>query len=346
MQDGYLDIVTGGIAEGQELLHRPEVDDAMLTGGTATYDAIVWGPPNEREANKAADRKIFNKPIHAELGACSPWVIVPGNWTESELVHHADILIASKLVNGGAVCASPQILITDKSWPQRERFLDVLRDRIRKHTQGAKPYYPGTAQRCEAACKAAANFEKFNREASDLFFVPDLDQGAYGFTHEAFGPVLYETSFESNGDIPSYLNQVKEFVNSDQVFGSLSMSVMIKGQTENANKAAFEEFIDGLEWGTIAVNEWAAMSNMMPALVWGAFPKHNPKDIQSGSGFMNNALMVNEIQKCVIRAPFVNMAHSKPSASSAKKLERFSYYSNYPTTWRLLGLLSSALIGI
>ena len=37
---------------------------------------------------------------------------------------------------------------------------------------------------------------------------------------------------------------------------------------------------------------------------WGAYPGHTRQDIQSGSGVVHNALMLENTQKSVVRGPF------------------------------------------
>lgn len=34
---------------------------------------------------------------------------VPGEWTDAEIAHHTELLVAAKLANSGHVCASPQV---------------------------------------------------------------------------------------------------------------------------------------------------------------------------------------------------------------------------------------------
>jgi len=71
----------------------------MMTGGCATFDAITWGPAKDREENKKRNAKLITKKCHAELGAASPWIIVPGEWSKKELSTQVKLLIGSKLFN-------------------------------------------------------------------------------------------------------------------------------------------------------------------------------------------------------------------------------------------------------
>jgi acyl-CoA reductase-like NAD-dependent aldehyde dehydrogenase len=95
-----------------------------MTGGAPTFDRIVWGA--DASAAKAANRPLVTKPFEAELGAVSPWIVVPGQWSDAELEHHAKFLASCKMMNSGAICASPQVVFVDADWPQRQRFEALL----------------------------------------------------------------------------------------------------------------------------------------------------------------------------------------------------------------------------
>lgn len=75
-----------------DLLYHPEVDALHLTGGKVTHDLLVWGlNSKEQEQNlKANTPKIKN--VTSELGAVTPWVIVPGKYTEAEMKAQAGLI--------------------------------------------------------------------------------------------------------------------------------------------------------------------------------------------------------------------------------------------------------------
>ena len=162
------------------MLNHPGVTDWMMTGGCGTYDVIVWGSsPEEREKNKNSNTKKLEKTCHAELGAASPYVIVPGNWKESEIKAQAKILVGLKVFNGGHICASPQTIVVDRDWPLAGKFVDAIRYEL-DHLSGLAVYYPGTDKKLESvkqACPAAEAFKtKSTKEnAMTVYFVPDMD---------------------------------------------------------------------------------------------------------------------------------------------------------------------------
>ena len=100
---GYFASVLGGVEESKLLLADARVDHVHMTGGKATHDAIVWGPGSaQREVN------YLGKPITSELGAVTPYVIGPGEWSETELDHHARYFVTVMSQNNGCNCNAPR----------------------------------------------------------------------------------------------------------------------------------------------------------------------------------------------------------------------------------------------
>ena len=67
-------MIVGGADVGAQLMNHALIDEAIMTGGAATYDRIVWGPDPAKA--KKEGKKLFTKKFEAELGAVSPWIIV------------------------------------------------------------------------------------------------------------------------------------------------------------------------------------------------------------------------------------------------------------------------------
>ena len=90
---GYLAIEAHSTNKrSSDLVYHPEVDALHMTGGKATHDLLVWGVDSkEREQNlKARTPKVQN--VTSELGAVTPWVVVPAKYTEAELTQQAQIV--------------------------------------------------------------------------------------------------------------------------------------------------------------------------------------------------------------------------------------------------------------
>jgi hypothetical protein len=72
IRDGFVGVVGGGVEISQAVLHHPKCDEAMMTGGCKTYDAIMWGKTTaEVKANKNQGKMLLSKPFFAELVSIS-----------------------------------------------------------------------------------------------------------------------------------------------------------------------------------------------------------------------------------------------------------------------------------
>jgi acyl-CoA reductase-like NAD-dependent aldehyde dehydrogenase len=94
---GYLRVLYGGAEQGAYLSSHPSVDELHMTGSHHTYEAIVFGPGEEGKQRKAANNPVMTKRFTSELGNITPVIVVPGNWSDSE-VHAQALRIATWLV--------------------------------------------------------------------------------------------------------------------------------------------------------------------------------------------------------------------------------------------------------
>jgi acyl-CoA reductase-like NAD-dependent aldehyde dehydrogenase len=333
-----------------------------MTGGQATFDAIVWG--RDVAANKAANKRAVTKPFDAELGAVSPWIIVPGQWTDAELKHHADFLVACKMANAGAVCASPQAIIVDAAWPQLAKFSDLV-------TATAKAYPPqpifytgscarettiadgtvgqGAAVEWIGGRPTGDRNERNEREPVHLAVLSKVAANTPLVKTEAFAPVLgFVPIGGTNGDAKAFLKAAVAFANKE-CYGTLSGSLMIDPRTEAAiGSGTLDEALHELKYGAIGVNDWGGTAVFKGVGRWGAAPgAHTAQDIQSGVGYVGNARLFDHAEKTVVFAPFVTPGHfAPPNEGQIKVLQRMSWFSLQPTTFRLFGVLSAALLNL
>lgn len=299
---------------GPELIAHEGVDELIMTGSCTTYDRIVWGPDGEQAKAKKAGKKRTDKPFDAELGGVSPWVVVPGRWTDKQLDHHAAQIVSAKSINLGAVCASPQLIVVDRDWPQREQFLE----RVRHHLHQLMPtpgYYPGSRERRDAfraeypdAVEVGPDERALDSQL-DVLFITDADPHSTVTQREAFGPVLAEVALDGGGDAGAFLDRAVAYCN-DEIFGSLSMTLLIHPDTQTAlGEARVEQAVADLEFGSVGINTWTTFVAASGALPWGAFPKHGPEDIQSGTGWVHNLHLYDHPQKVVVWSPFTSPVH-------------------------------------
>ncbi len=56
---GFFGSVLCGVEATKHLVYHPLADCVCMTGGTATHDAIVWGPREEQEGRKARNDPLL-----------------------------------------------------------------------------------------------------------------------------------------------------------------------------------------------------------------------------------------------------------------------------------------------
>jgi len=281
---GYLRIVIGGSEIGGALVHHPQVDEILMTGGAASYDRIMWGSTTAEIAeNKRTGHKLLNKPFEAELGAVSPVIVTPGEWTLSEINHMANHLAAAKLTNSGHICASPQIIVVDKDWPQRKQFLEALQNQISK-VDDPTCYYPGAMERCSTLKQEYGQSVELGNDSRHvkILCIPDADKNSKFTKEEVFAPAYAEINLECGNDPAVFLKNAVDYCN-DSLYGTLSCTLIVDPRTQAKLKDDVQDAIMNLKYGAIGVNVWGLVS-MFHSLPWGAYPGHTEKDIQSGQG--------------------------------------------------------------
>jgi acyl-CoA reductase-like NAD-dependent aldehyde dehydrogenase len=353
IEDGYLHIFTGSSDVGKKILSHPGITDAVLTGGKDTYNRIVWGATREeQERNMKSNHKVFNKRLDAELGGVTPMIIVPGKWSQKEIDHQASQISATKHGNGGHACISPQVVIVDNDWPQKDLFLNRLR-----HYLAEAPtevcYYPGGMKNYE---KFRMNYPQaqilgqkkkyFDKQLNPLF-IPEVESDSLALNEEAFTMVLAQTSIKgTGGDSLKFLKKAVQFCN-EKVFGNLGCSVIVDPRTTRRIGSGIDDCIAKLEYGIIGVNVWSGMIAIFPQLTWGAFPGNTAWNIESGVGQLSNSYMFDQIEKSVLWTPMMSPIHL--TIAKPRKLmvvQRLAYYVIKPSWMRLFKLWRAAFFGI
>jgi len=261
----------------------------------------------------------------------------------------AALLTGFKMLNSGHICASPQVIVVDRQWPQAKRFVASLEEQLDRFP-AFPTYYIGTTDRM-AAIKANCPAVRVINKDNKFHFVPDVDAegggGDYMLRNESFGPALAIKYIDAGGDPRKFLDQAVQFSNT-QVFGSLSMSIVISPASLAAvGKDEFDNAIKALRWGTVGVNVWAAFAASNAAGVWGAPPgRHSDQDIQSGSGQMGNAFMLENIDKTVIRGGWCDqmmLTLLRPSPKASAFGQAFNKLVVHQSFGALFGVLKASL---
>jgi hypothetical protein len=313
IRQGFLAIVYGGAEEGSYLTNHHDVDEVHLTGSDRTFDSLVWGPPGpEREARKAQGRPVLEKPVTAELGNVSPVIVVPGEYSEKQLLYQAEDVAAGLTCNASFDCNANKVLILSKGWPQRDAFLAGV-ERALSRAAGRRAYYPGAQDRWRSYTKDRTSIRRFGDVTGDVLpwtMVRNLDSSdreERAFASESFCSILFETEIES-ADPVEFLDRAVQFAN-ERLWGTLSAGLVVhpKSMKDPTIGSAVEYAITSLRYGAVSVNAWSGYLFAFVTPPWGAHPSSTPGDIQSGNGWVHNTAMLEGIEKAVLRHPITAM---------------------------------------
>ncbi len=302
IEPGFLRIVSGDGTTGAYLTAHEGFSHVHITGSEATFNTIVWGPASgvgsaETKKRRSENRPKLTIPITAELGGVSPIIIVPGAWTEADLRYQAEHVATMRLQNCGHNCISGQLVILSSDWPQREMFLAALRHAYAKAPQ--RPiWYPGSTDRMRQADDA---YPEALDLAGRLLIEVDRSDATPLETTEYFAPVLGVVTLAGTGQ--TFLDNAVGYAN-EKLHGSLGANLLIDPVTEKLLGAGLERAITALHYGSIAINTWTALGFIVPTLSWGAFPGSNIQEVGSGMGVVHNALLLDGVERSVVRGPF------------------------------------------
>ena len=301
IEPGYLRIVRGGPEVGAHLVAHPAVREVHVTGSQATHDAIVFGAGRDAARRKATARPRLTKPITSELGGVAPVIVIPGDWTDADLRFQAEHVATQRLHNGGFNCNASQVVVLAAGWAQKDRFVDHLRRALRDAP--ARPaYYPGADERHDRARAAHPDAERLDRASRRTLIAVDSETPDDAFTTEYFSAVLSVTELPG-GDPAGFLAAAVAFAN-DRLYGTLTANLIGDPATLRALGDRLEEQIAALRYGTIGVNCWSGVGFLTPRASWGAFPGHPLTDVESGTGVVHNALLLDRPERTVVRGPF------------------------------------------
>jgi len=350
--EGFLAIVYGGSEEGEYLVNHPGIDEVHITGSDKSYDRIVWGPPGpERNARKAHDRPLVNKPVTAELGNVSPVIVVPGPYTASELAYQAQDIGAAVACNASFNCNAATMVVTPRGWKGRDDLLAAL-ERTLAATPVRKAYYPGAKDRWQALAGWRQTRKLLGTADPDSLpwtILPDLDptdRNEPAFNTEPFCSIISETQVASDDPV-EFLEEAVNFAN-DRLWGTLSAGMVVhpKLMKDPRVAQAVEQAIVRLRYGVVAVNAWSGYVFAYAAPPWGAHPSSSRDNIQSGCDWVHNTPMIEGIEKAVLRHP-VTMT-PKPSYFHTHRtadtlMRRMTGLEEQASWGRVPGVLAAAM---
>ena len=187
-------------------------------------------PPQGRR-----DWPDWKSAITSELGNVTPWIVVPGPYTDRELTFQAENVAAMITNNASFNCIATKMIVTSRQWPDRQRFLDKVEAvlaRIPRH----RAVCPGAEERY-------ARFTGRKPEAGPPGTLPwtlvrDVarDQDPHYFNEESFVCVCAETAIDA-ATPEAFLEQVPDFVN-DSLWGNFGRRINDSSQERAGRQAA------------------------------------------------------------------------------------------------------------
>ncbi len=361
VEAGYLRFAAGGTEVGQYLTAHDAVDAIHMTGSAATHDAIVYGTGDEGAARKARDQPQVDVPVTSELGGISPCLVVPGDWSEPDLVFQAENVASQKLHNSGFNCIASQVLVLPERWAQRGAFVGEVR-RVLDTLDDRPTYYPGADDRLASFADAYPTAERLGPTSSRLLATVSSDADEPAFTDEVFGPALAVTALPGGGpdeDPGDWLERAVDWCN-ETLAGTLGATILIHPRTRRALGDRFEAIVARLRYGTVGVNVWSGVGFLTAQAAWGAFPGHTRDDVQSGIGVVHNSRLFGRPQKTVISGPFapfprsllLGETHTAPTPlyfvtneTAETTARRVTEFAVDPSPAKLPAIVASALRG-
>jgi acyl-CoA reductase-like NAD-dependent aldehyde dehydrogenase len=351
---GFLAVAYGGPEEGAYLTQHSGIDEIHLTGSAATYDNIVWGPPGpDRAVRKARNQPLVTKPVTAELGNVSPVLVVPGPYSDKELAFQAESIAGAVTWNASFLCNAAKMLVTPKAWERRPSLLAAI-ERILDQVPARKAYYPGAEERWQRLTEGRSSVRKVGNAGPGelpwtiLSGLDATDAGEPAFTDEPFCSILSETEVGSDDPV-EFLDRAVDFAN-NRLWGTLSADVIVhpKNLKDPRIAEALERAIARLRYGAVTINSWTGFIFTFGSPPWGAYPGSSPADIQSGNAWVHNTLMLEGVEKSVLRHPLtiVPKPATFPRHRTAHMLmERITRLEERASWSKVPGVVAAAMRG-
>ena len=347
IERGYIIVTNGNINESKYMATHPGINHIHLTGSDKTYEDIVYGREltgNERSIKTVP--KVNSKPITSELGNVTPIIIHPGKWSTSDIKYQARKIVTGKLNNNGFNCIAAQVVVLPDGWGHTETLIKYVKYYMNK-AKDRKAYYPDSIERLTKLEKD----KSYERVNSLSCTTPHLTREIKAYNKYELDEVWSSTIYfrkiaYSNAE--DYVKKSIDYCN-NELWGNLGVSVIIKDHNNKFNKHITNSYIENLKYGTIAINEWAAIGYIIPQLPWGGFPGNKDNDIQSGQSVVHNSMLFESPLKGIVETKFrISRLIDPPWFITNRKSRRLfmnlTYFQINNTKINLIKLIFSALI--
>ena len=347
IERGYVIVTTGNIDESKYMANHQGVDHIHLTGSDKTFENIVYGKLlNDKERKLKSLSKLNKKNITSELGNVTPFIIHPGNWSTSDIKYQARKIVTGKLNNNGFNCISAQVIILPDGWGHTDTLIKYIKHYMNK-VKERKAYYPDSIERLQKLEKDKG-YERVNSLSCTT---PHLTREIKAYSKYELDEVWSSTLYFKRIDYENaedFANKAIDYCN-NELWGNLGVSVIIKDQNKKFNQHLTDLYINKLNYGTVAINEWAAMGYIIPQLPWGGFPGNRDNDIQSGQSVVHNSMLFESPLKGVVYTKFrMSRIIDPPWFITNRKARRLfrnlTYYQISNSPINFIKLMFSALI--
>ena len=347
IERGYIIVTNGNINESKYMSTHPGINHIHLTGSDKTYEDIVYGRKlTDKERSVKSLSKTNIKSITSELGNVTPFIIHPGKWSTSEIKYQARKIVTGKLNNNGFNCIAAQVVVLPDGWGQTETLIKYVKYYMNK-AKDRKAYYPESIERLTKLEKD----KSYERVNSLSCVTPHLTREIKAYNKyeldEVWSSTIYFKKIEySNAE--DYVQKSTDYCNTE-LWGNLGVSVIIKNHNNKFNKQITSSYIEKLNYGTIAINEWAAIGYIIPQLPWGGHPGNKDNDIQSGQSVVHNSMLFESPLKGIVETKFrISRLIDPPWFITNNKSRRLfmnlTYFQINNTKINLIKLIFSTLV--
>lgn len=277
-------------------------------------------------------------PLVSECGGNNPLLIIPGDkpWTDKEIKHQAIQVASLGKMNGGAVCGRVQTVITSKNWPQRQQFIDTLREAIAEDTFANGTYYPGVDKTQVAFIENQPTAEVLQPEGgkyvnTDFVFIPNVKEDDFAITHEAFCQIISEIPLDTESNVEDYLTKAITFCN-NKLLGTLGCMILVDNDTFKTNEHRIMQAVNELNYGGIAINTIPPNIFLSAYMTWGGC-NESIEDFVSGVGNFGNAHNYENIVKSVLIDDFNSQGMLMTNKKLMEHLYTNSTYFMIDNSW-------------
>ena len=302
IERGYLIVSTGNLNESKYMANHPGISHIHLTGSDKTFEDIVYGRQlNDNERKLKSLPKLNTKKITSELGNVTPFIIHPGNWTTSDIKYQARKIVTGKLNNNGFNCIAAQVVVLPDGWGQTDTLIKYIKFYMNK-AKDRNAYYPESIERLNKLEKDKS-YERVNNLSC---VTPHLTREIKAYNKyeldEVWSSALYFKRIEYSSP-EDYSSRAINYCNKE-LWGNLGVSIIMKDHNRKLNSHILKNYIENLNYGTVVINEWAAIGYIIPQLPWGGFPGNKDNDIQSGQSIVHNSMLFESPLKGVVQTKF------------------------------------------